>query len=118
MLKNWRRLQQQKLKKLLPTDTPEPKATNTPEPTATDVLTETPEPSATPLPDPAAIVGENGVSIYEGPGSVYGQAGTADADKEIEVLGQAYDCEWLEVRLIGVGQGWVTCKCRGTKCAL
>ncbi|KAA3645869.1 MAG: SH3 domain-containing protein [Chloroflexi bacterium] len=91
-----------------PTETPEPTATDTPEPTATEVPTETPEPTATLTPEPVAVVGDEDVPLREGPGTVYTQAGTAAAGEELEVLGQAYDCEWVEVRILGVGEAWVS----------
>jgi len=91
----------------IPTATPQPTATHTPEPTATAVPTETPLPSLTPTPKPVAVVGDQAVSLYEGPGPEYGGAGSADAGEAFDVLGQAYDCEWIKVSSGGVEPSWV-----------
>lgn len=62
----------------------------------------------TPTPQPFAIVDTRSLNIRRGPGTVYGvETSLAEGDL-VEVIGMAYDCEWLKVRTMQGAEGWVS----------
>ena len=93
------------------TATPTPNPTNTPTPTPTSTKTPTATPTTTPVitptPLPDATVNIKTLNVRSGPGTVYDILAGVHQGDELEVIGQAYECDWLKVIIPQGTQGWV-----------
>ena len=87
----------------LPTHTLTPSAT----PTSTPMATPTATPTVTPTPLPDAVVNVKALNVRSGPGTVYDILAGVHQGDDLEVIGQAYECDWLKVIIPQGTQGWV-----------
>jgi serine/threonine protein kinase len=83
------------------TSTSTPTDTVTPTPTATETFT----PSPTPMPR-AIVIGEQGINLRAGPGTVYDDVGGVTQGGILIVLARTSDGSWLLVRY-GDAQVWI-----------
>ncbi len=101
-----------------PTSTREPATTLAPpptlEPTATRELPPTLEPTATlaptstPIPQSAtATILISRLNMRAGPGTNYGILSVAQQGRTFNIIGQAANCEWLQVEDAVIGAAWI-----------
>lgn len=65
-------------------------------------------PMITPTTQPDAVVNVLALNVRGGPGVVYDRVGIVLKADELEVVGQAYDCNWLQVITPDGDEGWVS----------
>jgi len=70
--------------------------------------TPTPEPTFTYTPMPGAIVDTESLNIRKGPGTMYAIVTGVGKGDYLEIIGQAYSCEWLKVKTENGVEGWVS----------
>ncbi len=76
--------------------------------TPTPWYTATPKATITSTPMPGAVVKTNSLNVRSGPDTVYSIVGSASQGDHLDILGQAYGCAWLKIKMPNGNEGWVS----------
>ena len=68
----------------------------------------TPESTATSTPMPGALVTIDSLNVRSGPDTVYSIIGSLSKGDLLDILGQAYSCAWLKIKMPNGSEGWVS----------
>lgn len=68
------------------------------------------DPTSTPTstPQPLAVVNTASLNVRKGPGTEYALQGSVSEGEELEIVGQAYNCDWLKIETAKGIDGWVS----------